>query len=200
MRRRRTALVISLAVILLLGLATGVAALAGWGPFEASTAEADPVPAPAPSVDVPEPETTATTAPPPASPEPEATSTESAPADPVGPTPDPTDAPADVTPPPGTDEASVLITYASWEDSTSSVEVGAYAALVEPAATCTLTLTRGSETTSQTIDALSDVSTMSCGGFQVGKPQVAPGTWTAVVTYDSATSSGTSAPVEVIVP
>jgi len=195
MRRRRTALVISLSVILLVGIATGVAALAGWGPFDHGTPR--PVPSPTISATSPAPEATSTMQPPAPSEEPSGAATETAPAEPVGPSPEPTDDPA---PPAGTDTATVLITYASWEDTSSSVEVGAYAALVEPAATCTLTLTQGSETRSQTIDALTDVSTMSCGGFEVARSELAPGTWTAVVTYGSATSAGTSAPVEVTVP
>lgn len=198
MRRRRTALVISLSVILLLGIAVGVAALSGWGPF--GDGDPDPTSSPTATASATATETTGTTAPPAPSPSPTATATQTAPAETTGPSAEPTDDPVDPTTPPGTDTASVLITYASWEDSSSSVEVGAYAALVEPAATCTLTLTQGSITRTQTIDALTDVSTMSCGGFQVARSELTPGTWTAVVTYGSATSSGTSAPVEVTVP
>lgn len=198
MRRRRTAIVISLSVILLLGVAAGIAALAGWGPFRDGAP--DPVASPTASTTAPEPEPTGTTTSPAPSPSPTATATQPAPTDPASPSSDPTDDPVAPAPPAGTDSATVLITYASWEDASTSVEVGAYAALVEPAATCTLSLSQGSVTRSQTIDALTDVSTMSCGGFQVARSELAPGTWTAVVTYESVTSSGASAPVEVTVP
>jgi len=196
MRRRRTLLVISLAVVLLLGIAVGVAAAAGWGPF------ADDAPDPAPTTSGP-------TASPTGEPTPTETETDPAPATPApgetsgptaGPTVEPTSEPTDAAPPAGTDRATVVITYAGWEDSTSSVEVGAYAALLDSAGQCTLTLTQTGTTRTQTIDALVDVSTMSCGGFQIGRGDLAPGTWTAVVAYESAASSGTSEPVEVVVP
>lgn len=200
MRRRRTLLALSLAVVLLVGIVVGVAAAAGWGPF------ADDAPEPAPTTSG---STESPTTGPAEEPTPTETETGSAPATPApeetsgptaGPTVEPTSEPTDAAPPAGTDTATVVITYAGWEDSTSSVEVGAYAALLDSAGQCTLTLTQTGTTRTQTIDALVDVSTMSCGGFQIGRGDLAPGTWTAVVTYESAASSGTSEPVEVVVP
>lgn len=190
MRRRRTALILSLSAILLLGIAVGAAALAGWGPF------AEDVSTPGASATEAAPTDTPESPAPAESPEP----TPPAPSSSAEPSKAPGTDETDPEPPAGTDSATVVITYADWEASTSSVEVGAYAALVDPAGSCTLTLTRDATTRVQTIDALADVSTMSCGGFQVGRADLTPGTWSAVVTYASSGSSGTSAPVEVVVP
>ncbi|SDD82253.1 hypothetical protein SAMN05216410_0223 [Sanguibacter gelidistatuariae] len=80
------------------------------------------------------------------------------------------------------------------------MEVGAYAAVVENTGQCTLTLTKGTTVRSQTLDALSDVSTMSCGGFLIPGSDLSTGTWSAIVTYVSERSSGQSDPIEVTVP
>jgi hypothetical protein len=103
-------------------------------------------------------------------------------------------------PAPSGGAVDVVITYAGWAPDGTGVEVSAYAAAVEGAGTCTLTLTKGTAARSQTIDALVDVSTMSCGGFLIPAGQVPTGTWTAVVAYSSATSTGQSNPIEVVVP
>lgn len=96
--------------------------------------------------------------------------------------------------------ATVVVTYAGWAPDGSGIEVGAYAAAVEPSGTCTLTVTSSSGIRTQTIDALVDVSTMSCGGFLIPADQLSSGTWTASVAYSSATSTGQSKPTEVVVP
>lgn len=202
MPRRRTALVITLCVLLLLAIATGVAALAGWGPFTDDPTATQPSPTATEPVEGPDPTATATTPAPTPSATPAPTAEPSAsedPAEPAGPPSEETDA-AQPAPPTGTDSATVVITYSGWEDASESVEAGAYASLLEPAGSCTLSLSQGAVTMTQTIDALTDVSTMSCGGFQIPSADLSPGTWTAVVSYASSTSTGTSAPVEVIVP
>ena len=103
-------------------------------------------------------------------------------------------------PGPGSTTATVVLTYASWAEETQSIEAGGYAAVVEETGTCTLTLTQGAAVRSQTIDALTDVSTMSCGGFLIPRTDLSTGTWSAVVSYASEQSSGQSDPVEVTVP
>lgn len=101
---------------------------------------------------------------------------------------------------PGAIGVDVLVTYAEWNAADSVVEVGAYVAAVENAGTCTLTLTSAGRTATATMSALPDAATMSCGGLVVPRAQLAAGTWSAVVGYASATSTGTSPAVEVVVP
>jgi hypothetical protein len=88
-----------------------------------------------------------------------------------------------------------VITYAGSEAG-SSVEVNGYVAgVVEAAGTCRLTLTRGGDTVVDENPAEADATTMNCGLLQAA--DLAAGTWTAVLTYESATSAGTSSAVEV---
>jgi len=94
----------------------------------------------------------------------------------------------------------VVVTYLDWDATAGVVEAGAYATTVEGAGTCTLKLTFGGRSGTGSIAALADASTMSCGGLTVPRDRLSSGTWTAVITYESATSVGTSDPVEVVVP
>lgn len=94
----------------------------------------------------------------------------------------------------------VVVTYLDWSASDRVVEAGAYATAVEQPGSCTLTLTSGGQTVTSSIPALTDASTMSCGGITVPRERLSSGTWTAVVIYESATSVGTSAPIEVVIP
>lgn len=95
---------------------------------------------------------------------------------------------------------NVVITYLDWSATDGVVEAGAYATTVEGAGTCTLKLTFGGRSGTGSIAALADASTMSCGGLTVPRDRLSSGNWTAVVTYESATSVGTSDPVDVVVP
>lgn len=203
MRSRRAVIVIASVAVALVA-AVVVAAVLRWGPFARSSDPAGEATSPA------------ATSPADMSP---AESTEPAPsAEPTTPlpttqapvpVPDPTEVPSD---PPQDDGATepgeaptgggttVVITYADWVPETSEVEVGAYAAVVEEGGTCTLTLTGAGASATRTNDALTDVSTVSCGGFLIPGSELSTGTWSAVVTYASPSFSGTSSPVEVSVP
>jgi hypothetical protein len=94
----------------------------------------------------------------------------------------------------------VVVTYLDWDAAGGVVEAGAYARTVETAGSCTLKLTFGGRSGTGSIPALTDASTMSCGGLTVPRDRLSSGTWTGVVIYESATSVGTSSPVEVVVP
>jgi len=97
-------------------------------------------------------------------------------------------------------KVEVVVTYADWSVADRVVEAAAYVTVVEEPGTCTLKLTSGGRSATAAITALTDASTMSCGGLTVPRDKLASGKWTAVVLYESATSAGTSAPVEVVVP
>jgi hypothetical protein len=72
--------------------------------------------------------------------------------------------------------------------------------VVEDGGTCHVTLTFGGETVRADRAAMADATTTVCGGIEVGGPDLDPGLWEAVLTYESPTSSGVSAPVTVRVP
>ncbi|HEV7189313.1 MAG TPA: hypothetical protein VGN28_15585 [Blastococcus sp.] len=96
---------------------------------------------------------------------------------------------------------SVFITYSGWVPATRSVEVGGYVSgVIESDGICTLTLSRAGRSVSASKPGEVDASSTSCGGLSIPAAQVSSGTWTAVVTYASAASHATSAPVQVKVP
>lgn len=117
------------------------------------------------------------------------------------PTTAPTTAPATSSPmPPRKQDATVIITYADVVPDTGTIEVGAYASLVEEGGTCRLVATNGSATVETSRRAALDASTTSCGGLTLARARTGSGTWTLTVTYESSTSSGTSEPATVTVP
>ena len=116
-----------------------------------------------------------------------------------------TDPPRDVatdapyTPEPG--RADVVVSYAGWDAGSSSVEVdGFVTSSIEDGGTCTVTLTRGADTRTASAPAFADASTTICPPLFVPGSELAPGRWEALLAYASASSAGTSAPVQVEVP
>jgi hypothetical protein len=116
--------------------------------------------------------------------------------------PDPT---AVATDPAPTEEArgsaAVQITYYGWNPDSSVVELNGFVpSLVEDGGTCTLTLTQAGASATATREATPNVTNTACGELVVPGDELAPGTWSAVLSYESAGSEGASAPVEVQVP
>jgi hypothetical protein len=50
------------------------------------------------------------------------------------------------------------------------------------------------------VEAMPDASTTACGSLAVAGSQLGAGSWQAVLRYESPTSSGSSAPVQIDVP
>ncbi|MGY1773911.1 hypothetical protein [Blastococcus sp. SYSU D00813] len=97
--------------------------------------------------------------------------------------------------------ADVVLSYADWDAASASVHVNAFlGGLLEDGGTCTLTLTQGGESRTASASGVADVSTTICGLLEVPGSGLAPGAWSAVVTYDSPTTRGASDAVEVTVP
>lgn len=116
--------------------------------------------------------------------------------------PNPTDVATDtaVTVTPGS-AATLVVTYSGWNTDTSAVEVGGFVpGISESGGSCTLTLTKGGETATATAPVDAEPSQTTCGALAVPGSELAPGTWSAVVTFDSSGSHAESAAVEVAVP
>lgn len=92
---------------------------------------------------------------------------------------------------------TVSISTAQWSD--GAARVSGFATVVEEGGTCTLTLTKGSVTVTGSRPATVDATTTSCGVVQVSDPRLTPGTWQAVLSYTSRTSTGTSAPTTITI-
>jgi hypothetical protein len=116
--------------------------------------------------------------------------------------PDPTDVATDAPASLGhTRHGTLLVSYSGWNNDTESVEIGSYLpAVVEGDGTCTLTLTRGDDKATASGPGTPDASSTSCSGLAVPGSDLSSGTWTAVVTYESSSSSASSEPLDLDVP
>jgi hypothetical protein len=101
---------------------------------------------------------------------------------------------------PGVD-ALVFITDAIWNPETDSVEVGSFVqGVVESGGTCTVTMTKDGERANATGAAEQDATTTWCGVIAISGNQLSSGVWSAVVTYESSSTHGTSELTKVTVP
>ena len=94
----------------------------------------------------------------------------------------------------------VTTTFAGWNATSGAVEVGGYAAVVEPVGACTLRLTRGDQVVTRKRAASADATTVACGGFSIPRQELSAGQWQAVLAYASPRSAGAAATVIVKVP
>lgn len=97
---------------------------------------------------------------------------------------------------PSDDGLVVVLTYAGFESASGTVEANGYVAgTIVEGDTCTLTLTQGDRRVTATSTTIANATTTSCGLLEAG-PDLAAGTWEAVLSY-----KGTeSAAMEVTVP
>jgi hypothetical protein len=106
-----------------------------------------------------------------------------------------TDAPREV----AAGSATVALTYLQLEDET--VEAAGYVAgVVESGGTCTLTLHAGADSVSVQSPGEADATTTTCLDLSIDATELAPGSWEAVLTYESDSTSGTSPAVALKVP
>lgn len=103
-------------------------------------------------------------------------------------------------PAPKLKRVDVLTTFAGWNAAAGAVEVGGYAAVVEPVGACTLKLVQGDKVVTRKRTSSTDATTAACGGFSVPGSELAAGTWQAILGYTSSTSVGEAASVAVKVP
>ena len=82
--------------------------------------------------------------------------------------------------------AALQITFAGADDAAGAVVVGAYVAgLIEDGGTCSLTLSGNGSPVTVDNESVADAALTSCGQLLVPYGDLAPGTWTADVTYSS---------------
>lgn len=100
-----------------------------------------------------------------------------------------------------TAQVDVQISYGLYDEAAAEVQVAGYAAVVEDAGTCTLLLTSGSHRATVSGPAAPDASTMTCGTLAIPRAELPTGgTWTAELSYRSASSSGTAPTVTIGLP
>lgn len=102
---------------------------------------------------------------------------------------------------PGSTTSFVAVSFAQWDDAGDALQAGGYVSpVVEDGGTCTLSLRKEQRTVEAGVTGVADATTTVCGGFSVPAADLSPGTWTVVLRYDSATTSGSSEPISVEVP
>ena len=96
------------------------------------------------------------------------------------------------TPPAGSRTVTPVITYAG--QSNGQVEVVAFVPnLLEDGGTCTVTITRGSQTVTRQVSATRNARTTDCRAFAIPESEFKEkGSWDVRVSYASLSASGTS--------
>ncbi|GAA0999340.1 hypothetical protein [Subtercola frigoramans] len=94
-----------------------------------------------------------------------------------------------------------FIASAGWDAGSAAISVSAFVPqIVESDGSCTITATSGSVTVRDAFPATASATTTDCGSNSLASPNFTSGTWQVVVSYSSSTSSGDSAPTEVVIP
>ncbi|GAB2982886.1 hypothetical protein [Frigoribacterium salinisoli] len=95
-------------------------------------------------------------------------------------------------------EVTVTVPNASYDPSTHAIAAaGIVDDVVETGGRCTLVATSGGARATATATARGDATATYCGTVSLSTADLAPGTWSVVVEYLSATARGASAPVPV---
>jgi hypothetical protein len=92
----------------------------------------------------------------------------------------------------------VVVTFSGWNAVSEEVQVGGYVpGVVEDGGTCTLTLTQGDRSVAAEADATADAATTACGAVTVRGTELSDGTWSAVLSYESADRAGAADAVDI---
>lgn len=178
---RSRAVVVAVAVVALVGAAA--AAVAFWlrpapGAAAAPTSSSSTPAAPTVSASTP------------------ASTSSAAPVEPVEPTEPP---PPPVDPAPGDPLAgtTLTVTFSGYDAAAGALVMGGYVDVVLSGGSCTVSATKGGTTLTGTSTAVPDASTTSCGTVPVSGDGLTSGTWSATLTFSTATGSVAAAPVTI---
>ncbi|WP_029432606.1 hypothetical protein [Blastococcus sp. URHD0036] len=102
------------------------------------------------------------------------------------------------TDPPRPATTDVVLTQAEWDPAEAALLGSGYISpVVEDGGTCTLEVSRDGNVVRATTEGIADATTTVCDGLALPGDELRSGTWTVVLRYESETTSGESAPVEV---
>lgn len=126
----------------------------------------------------------------------------SSPPTPAPSTPAPTDAPPATPDPaaPALNPTTVTASFWGFDAATATAQVGGYADVVETGGTCTLVLTRGDARASAAGASQPDAASTTCGTLAIPRSELSAGSWTAELSYTSATSTGVAPTFTIEVP
>lgn len=98
-------------------------------------------------------------------------------------------------------EVSATITLGAWVPAAGVLEVSGFVAgVLEQEGTCTLSVSMDTLTRTASGPASPNVADMQCGTLSIAGDALAPGSWTAVLSYSSASAKAVSEPLIIVVP
>lgn len=102
----------------------------------------------------------------------------------------------------GDDKKSVTPIISYWGQASDSLDLeinGYIPVITEKNGSCKATLTKDSETVSQSKSALDDAQSTSCGLIVVNRNKLSPGEWRLTLSYSSDNSEGSSEVLTVVI-
>ncbi|HEY3548203.1 MAG TPA: hypothetical protein VGK17_19190 [Propionicimonas sp.] len=111
----------------------------------------------------------------------------------TAPTPRPT--PAQSTAP-----VVVTVTTSGWDATAGQLWVSGFVPAPEEGGTCALRVTKGAAAVVVQRSATPDATTTTCGSVTIDRDRLSPGTWSAVLAYQSPARAGAAGPVTIEVP
>jgi hypothetical protein len=93
-------------------------------------------------------------------------------------------------------QVAPYVTSWGYSKVSGNAEISGYVpGVIESGGICTLTLKKGPSEVKETKSASPDAQNTSCGLISISRSQLSPGTWSAVLSYSSATAQGSSSSV-----
>lgn len=94
----------------------------------------------------------------------------------------------------------VTVTSYGFDATADAARVAGYVDVIEQGGTCTLTMTMGDRSATQSVAALADATTTSCGTLEIPRGKLGTGAWLAVLSYRSTDRAGSAPAVTIEVP
>ena len=95
---------------------------------------------------------------------------------------------------------AVSVTTSGWDSKAQQLWVAGFVPTPEDGGTCTLAAKKGTQSVVVQRSATPDATTTTCGSVTIDAARLSPGTWTAVLAYQSPTRAGAAGPVTIEVP
>lgn len=95
----------------------------------------------------------------------------------------------------GDNKESVEVTITAANQNSGTLQIRTQISKVVNTGQCTIRLTKSGKTVTKTADIQSLASTSTCKGFDIPVSELSAGSWNAILTYESATLSGTASTI-----
>lgn len=102
------------------------------------------------------------------------------------------DSPEVPTPQPNGAKSNVDVNFTAASQNDDILQLRVLISTVENSGSCTLTLTKGSQSILKTSDTQAQANTSTCKGFDVPISELGPGSWQATIKYSGSLTTGTA--------